>query len=245
MPARFYEDGFDYEYGSIHGSENWTALEVISDITGYELDENDCLYIEDIGFCDKQEVMGRESSLEEMIKEHKDDGRFSFDGNPNCYVRENEAGELVITHRRKDDYIEFPKSKFEKTIYRLEDGNYSTNKPILNEVDLKEYFGDIIKNGKPSEKEELEFPCGYCITVEVNKDGSFKVENELTKESGDLSLLDKYKVYVDENDEYTLGIDEEIDEYFINIDTFDSEIERMSEPDERDDYDYDDRDYDY
>ena len=69
MPVRFEENGFSYD-GFGGGYESWMETIITSDITGKELDEEDALYIEDVGYCTKEEVKGEKISLKERFAQY-------------------------------------------------------------------------------------------------------------------------------------------------------------------------------
>lgn len=54
-----YKDGFDYEYGSIRGCETWTDYNIISDVTGEELNEDEALLFNG-DICRDEDLIGRE-----------------------------------------------------------------------------------------------------------------------------------------------------------------------------------------
>lgn len=54
-----FKDGFDYEYGSIRGCESWTSYNIISDVTGEELNGNEALLFNG-DICCEQDLIGQE-----------------------------------------------------------------------------------------------------------------------------------------------------------------------------------------
>ena len=249
MGVNFYTDGFSYEYGSIHGTESWLACDIYSDVTGYELDEGDALYIEDIGYCSKKEVIGRESTREEMFEEHKNGERFSYAGNPDCYIKPNPNNNNNLELAQKVESkgrIVYNFEKIEnlpKKLYRLDSEDYVKEEPLLLTIDPKEYFKDALDTKKAGTY-NLKTICDYSIILTIKEDGSFSILDEFTeKESNnDLSILEEIKIYKDtKENEYIYGDEEGINDYFYEINDFDSQFERDGEaysspPD--DDYDY-------
>ncbi len=94
MPVRFEENEFSYD-GFGGGYESWTETIITSDITGKELDEEDALYIEDVGYCTEEEVKGKETSLKEIYEE-RGTRPFKLLGIGVISLSENEGEEIEI-----------------------------------------------------------------------------------------------------------------------------------------------------
>lgn len=240
MPVRFEKDGFDYEYGSQHGSEEWTNTIIISDITGEELDEEKALYIEDVGYCTKEEAKGEEISLKKIYDE-RGTKPFILIGVGKVFLSENEGEEIEI-------YKKFHKDIWEKcdknitNVYKLENGSFTIEKPLFTKVDLEKYFKPVLGGEIASKTLTLndnETIC--CFSKYKNGKDVIIVESSFDDEVRTPENLKDFKIYQGEDNEYYDAENDDIDDWLDDQDTLETQLEA-----EKDEYEHpeDYRDYD-
>lgn len=244
MPVNVFKDGFSYDgYGG--GTEEWIDYEIISDISGYELDSDKAYFIEDIGFCEKNEVVGEKTSLQEIFAKEGNQKIEIYGISKNCFIDIGKNGELCIFKNKGNETFIYTKEI--EGIYKLDDGNYSITKPMFTKVDLLEYFKDVSED-KAQEK-ILTLIDGVEIKA-FKENETFIVVTEDDEKLFDeeaIEFLKSEKIYEDEDGEYLDENLEMIEESLSDLDEKDSQIEnamdRYAHPDEYRDDDDDYGDY--
>ena len=233
-----HKDGFSYDgYGG--GTEEWTDVEIESDISGVELDENDAYAIDGEIFA-KDEVVGKVTTLEDIAKELEDNHKSSFriyDYSGKFEIRENEQGEKNLVQIKKVEGELQEKSRDFPVIYKLEDGGYTTETPKFEVINLNEHFKEVIE-GK-SDALSLTLNNGEAIEVGKDENGRLVVHTTWDDEFGSIDTLDNIEIVRREDGEYMDADD--IDEYLSE----ESELDKMIE-DAIDEFEHpeDYRDYD-
>lgn len=222
MPINIYKDGFSYD-GFGGGTKEWTAVDIISDISKKELDKDCSYYIDGIGYFEKDEIMGKNSSLEEIYNKNNTDKIEIYGISHNCYIDKKEDGSLGVFKAKFGNIKEYQKPI--EHIYELNDGNYSINKPEFLKINLKEYFKDVIE-GK---KTKMQLTTNYddvigCYRTENNKIVVVKYD-EIFFEDDAISVLESSTFYEYDGDFFDADNDS-IDEWLSENDKLDHQIEQ-------------------
>jgi len=246
MPVKFEENGFSYD-GFGGGYESWTETIITSDITGKELDEEDALYIEDVGYCTKEEVKGEETSLKEIYDE-RGTKPFKLLGVGVIFLSENEGEEIEIYKkswanegRHNKETVWEKCDKNITNVYKLEDGSLTIDKPLFTKVDLEKYFKPVLDGivaSKTLTLNDNETIC--CFSKFENEKDKIIVESSFDDEVRNPEDLKDFKIYQNE-DEYYDAENDDIDDWLDDQNTLESQLET-----EKDEYEHPEnyRDYD-
>lgn len=212
--------------------KNDTEYEIYSDITNFKLDNNKALYIEGVGFCSKNELIGEKKSLEKIFDDMVYGDMDAVDtlgdeiqeiDSVNIHVIDNDSKVRTYQIHKIDDKFYLGKTILESMsqrkyfqpitsvneLYELKNGVFTTKRPMFKKVDLEEYFKSVLDGKEASKTLILNHNDTICC---YSDRGKTYVELSWMKERCDFKTLFTLEVYQDEKGEMLSLIDNILNE---------------------------------